>query len=223
MKTNEQIYTEVTDRLVRALEAGTVPWQRPWALAGRPRSLSTRKPYRGVNVLLLGITAAERGYASPFWGTSRQINALGGHIRKGQSKANDAGGTEVLLWKSAVKHEDDAENPGQKVDRKILLARTFYVFNADQCEGLPARFYPQAGAPVEDLADPQAVLDGYLAQPGRDSRPAGHQLPDRRRAVQHRLPRGGAQHRPPEPPEPRGHRAVGRVRQRPLQPRRAGR
>jgi antirestriction protein ArdC len=75
----------------------------------------------------------------------------------------------VLLWKSAVKHEDDAENPGQKVDRKILLARTFYVFNADQCEGLPARFYPQAGAPVEDLADPQAVLDGYLAQPGAPS------------------------------------------------------
>src|SRR6266487_6193878 len=66
------VYADVTNRMIAALEAGTVPWHKPWRPgAGRPRSMSTGQPYRGVNVLLLGLTAGERGYASPWWGTFR--------------------------------------------------------------------------------------------------------------------------------------------------------
>jgi hypothetical protein len=64
------------------------------------------------------------------------------------------------------KRVDDADNPGQKRNQKILLGREFYVFNAEQCEGLPERFYPQEGAaPVDEIPTPQAVLDSYLARP----------------------------------------------------------
>jgi antirestriction protein ArdC len=57
------VYQEVTDRMIRALDQGTVPWRRPWsATAGRPRSISTGRAYQGINTWLLGMTSAERGY-----------------------------------------------------------------------------------------------------------------------------------------------------------------
>jgi antirestriction protein ArdC len=168
-KTNADIYQAVTDRMVAALDAGTVPWTQPWTNAGAPRSLSSRRPYRGVNVLLLGMTAAERGYTSPWWGTAKQINLLGGHIRKGQNRDNGCGGTTVLLWKTASKRVADDDRPGETRNQRILLAREFNVFNAEQTEGLPARFFPKPGAPVDEIADPQGVLDAYLARDGSPS------------------------------------------------------
>jgi len=59
------IYQEVTDRIVTALEAGTVHWVRPWSGggSGMPRSVATGKDYSGVNVLLLWIMQAQEGYA----------------------------------------------------------------------------------------------------------------------------------------------------------------
>ncbi len=41
------------------------------------------------------------------------------------------------------------------------------VFNADQCQDLPERFYSKPGAPVGALAGPEAVLAAYEATPGR--------------------------------------------------------
>jgi hypothetical protein len=65
----EHVYDQITNRIIRALEAGTVPWQKPWgASGGWPRSMSTGKRYQGVNVLMLGMTSEERGYGSPWWG-----------------------------------------------------------------------------------------------------------------------------------------------------------
>ena len=40
------------------------------------------------------------------------------------------------------------------------------VFNTDQCEGLDPKYYPEPGAPVEEIAKPEAVLAAYDASPG---------------------------------------------------------
>ena len=73
---SDTVHRLVTERMIAALQRGTVPWHKPWqAGAGRPRSMSTGQPYRGVNVFLLALTAAEEGYSSPFWGTYRQALA----------------------------------------------------------------------------------------------------------------------------------------------------
>ena len=49
------LYDVVTNRIIAALEAGTVPWRKPWdPTTGFPRSTSTKSPYHGINVLLLG-------------------------------------------------------------------------------------------------------------------------------------------------------------------------
>lgn len=92
-KTPERdLYQLVTDRIVTAIENGVPPWKRPWRSArngaGEPEMMPvnalTGKPYTGVNVLLLWLTADEAGYASNHWLTYRQAQQLGGHVRKGE-------------------------------------------------------------------------------------------------------------------------------------------
>ena len=49
------VYDKITNRIIQALEAGTVPWQRPWGASHSwPRSMATGKRYQGANVLMLG-------------------------------------------------------------------------------------------------------------------------------------------------------------------------
>ena len=74
----DEIYHAVTDRMVQALEQGVVPWRTPWSLAGRPRSMSTGNPYRGVNTWLLALASREHGWRSPWFGTYGQIQERGG-------------------------------------------------------------------------------------------------------------------------------------------------
>jgi antirestriction protein ArdC len=153
---SDTIHRIVTDRMIAALERGTIPWRKPWHTeAGRPRSMSTGQHYRGVNVFLLGLTAAEEGYASPYWGTYRQISDLGGQVRKGERS------TLVIFWKQAEHTEPDPQT-GEPTTRRLPVLRYYRVFNATQAGHLPERFYPAPGQNTE-IAEPQAVLDRYLA------------------------------------------------------------
>jgi antirestriction protein ArdC len=154
---SDTVHRIITERIIAALERGTVPWRKPWqAAAGRPRSMGTGQPYRGVNVFLLGLTAAEEGYASPFWGTYRQISDLGGQIRKGEHS------TLVVFWKQAQAEHRDPQT-GEVTLKQLPILRYYRVFNATQAGHLPERFHPAPGEHSE-IAEPQAVLDGYLAR-----------------------------------------------------------
>jgi antirestriction protein ArdC len=168
----EHVYDTITHRMIAALEAGTVPWQKPWGAAqGRPLRMSNGEPYLGINVLLLGQTSQERGYASQWWGTIPQINALGGHVMAGQNRKEGKGSTTVVWYQDLEVEETDTDTGETKLVT-VPVARAFQVFNADQCEGLPDRFYPQPGS-EEVLTEPQAVLDSYLAHGPRLQHVAG--------------------------------------------------
>jgi len=179
---NHEVYQKITDRVIAALGKGTVPWQKPWTVAGggRPRSMSTRAPYRGINVLLLAVDAMDKGYRSPWWGTYHQIAQLSGMERRegrrgGQFWASPDGsprgvrkgehGSQIVLWKTVPKTEADPDT-GEKTTRQILLARLFTVFNAEQAHGLPETFLTRTGQPVDEIREPQQVLDNYLRHGG---------------------------------------------------------
>src|SRR6266571_4239760 len=178
---NREVYQKITDRMIAALEKGTVPWHKPWSAAGggRSKSMSTREPYRGINVLLLATEAMDRGYGSPWWGTYHQIAQLSGmELREGRRGGRywaspDGGprgvrkgehGCQIVLWKKVPATETDP-GTGEKVTREILLARLFTVFNAEQADGLPGAFL--AGpVPAGEIREPQQVLEGYLRHGG---------------------------------------------------------
>lgn len=159
---NNQVYEIVTQNILDAIDKGVAPWRIPWkksSAGSLPRSMSTRKPYRGVNVILLSLQGLAAGYQSQWWGTYDHIANLGGQVRKGEK------GTLVILWTSGVK-KDKLDKKG-KPERYFML-RYYKVFNAEQADGLPERFYPQveeqvAIDPSEAQAAAQALVDTYLA------------------------------------------------------------
>jgi antirestriction protein ArdC len=120
-------YDVVTDRIVEALEEGTVPWRRPWTVgADGPRNIDGR-PYRGINVWLL----LAQGYGSPHWLTFNQCKAKGGHVRKGEHA------TPVVFWKQSAIVDTDAET-GERQEKTVPILRYYNVFNVEQCDGIAA-------------------------------------------------------------------------------------
>lgn len=132
------IYAEITDKIITALDDGVIPWARPWDAAqyGVFRNALTNRPYRGLNTILLNLVAMLQGFVDPRWLTFRNAEKLGGSIRKGEK------GVHVIFWKFLpLRAESDPpdfdpepeENRQQKV---IPFARAYTVFNVEQCEGL---------------------------------------------------------------------------------------
>lgn len=139
------IYQTVTDRLVTALEAGTVPWLRPWKTANRgsalePYNASSGRPYNGVNLLILGCAP----YQSLGWMTFNQARALGGCVRKGER------GTTVVFWKFDRVRDDET---GEVKTRPF--ARAYTVFNVEQIDGLPETL----AAPLPPVAPEGGVIE----------------------------------------------------------------
>jgi antirestriction protein ArdC len=129
----KDIYTEVTNRIISALEAGTPPWICPWRYGtALPSNLATGKPYRGINVLMLSIEADTRNYSDSRWVTLRQANELGAKVRKGEH------GTSIVFFK--MKEVGDEVETDAEPRRVVPLLRSYTVFNASQLEFLPEKF-----------------------------------------------------------------------------------
>jgi antirestriction protein ArdC len=166
------LYQAVTDRIVAALEAGTKPWRKPWNAAGLAGGLQLRSngaEYRGINQLLLTLTAMQAGYTSPYWLTFKQAIELGGGVRKGEKSS------EIVFYKKLTVTDRDAPE-GEAGEKQIPLLRSYRVFNAEQCDGLPARFYPKP-APVVAGEEKQRdeAAEAALRSSGADIREGGAQ------------------------------------------------
>lgn len=126
------LYSGIADRLIAAMEAGSLPWRRPWRGGGALLPLrSTGEPYRGINTLMLWIVAEDRGYSAPHWFTYRQAQALGAQVRRAEK------GSKVLKYGTVEKTDSGA--PRAEPER-ISFARVYTVFNACQIDGLPEAY-----------------------------------------------------------------------------------
>lgn len=153
------VYSIITERIIERLEAGCVPWHKPWRSIGAPRNLVSKKLYRGINVWLLTV----HGYTSPYWAAMRQINALGGSIRKGEKA------TPVVLWRiyvngvevKAGEPEPEAQEAEGQGKRRFVL-RYFSVFNTEQCD-LPASVTDKLTLPEQRQIEPIEACEKTLA------------------------------------------------------------
>ena len=129
------IYEKVTNQIIAAIEAGAGNFRMPWhAAAGEsllPVNAASKRGYRGMNVLALWAAARAKGYASNVWATYKQWQELDAQVREGEKA------TLVVLWKFPERdegEEEPAEANGRKKGRGVL-ARGYFVFNAEQVEG----------------------------------------------------------------------------------------
>ncbi len=134
------VYEIITNQILAELEKGEVPWRKPWHSLP-PANLITKKPYRGINVFLLGFA----GYGSQFWLTFNQAKQLGGNIRKGQH------GTKIIFWKCKTRETESAD--GEIEERKSAFLRYYTVFNLEQTEGLSALLTLPPAFPIESAEE----------------------------------------------------------------------
>ena len=146
MKVNEI----VTQKILEELGKGSVPWHKPWLMAGHNKNLISKKPYRGINIFLLGY-----GHQSPWWVTFKQAQGLGGTVKKGEH------GTMVVYFKMQ-EYVDENASDGIK---RIPLLRYYNVFNVEQCEGLEDKIPPTMSRVVNRIEECEKVVEGYYGKP----------------------------------------------------------
>jgi antirestriction protein ArdC len=142
---SRDIYQSITDRFVEQLKNGTVPWQQPWT--NRVQNIISRKPYRGINAFMLGMSDR----TSPFWLTFKQALDLGGHVKKGEKSL-------AVIYYKILEKRDSAGNVKIREDGRpdrTPFVRWANVFNLDQTEGIEAptlSAIPSVGQPLEKAA-----------------------------------------------------------------------
>src|SRR6185503_8683323 len=97
-------YEQVTATIVAMLETGEADpaaWSRPWSVLGLVHHSADRRPYRGINTLLLAAAQLQRGYELPVWATYRQWQAHDAQVQRGERA------TTVILWKLSGAKEAD--------------------------------------------------------------------------------------------------------------------
>ena len=176
MKLNK-VHTIITEKIIAALEAGVVPWRKPWAGgAASPQNLVSKRHYSGINVLLLSLTAAEKGFTSPYWVTKKQIEAAGGACKPGQEPYDRETGTGsnhnaalVSFWGTFGKKKNAAPDVETDRDTGPRFFKYFLVWNIEQTTGLEALLpAPVTTTPVAPDVAAEAIVAGYPNGPTMD-------------------------------------------------------
>lgn len=118
------LHQQITDIIIKQLEAGTVPWQKPWIghdqpILGIPKNFVTENRYRGINILLLWGSAMNKGFTTQEWATFKQWSQKNERIKKGE-KGN------MIVYYDTIEKEVDGEI------QKLPFIKTSVVFNRCQ-------------------------------------------------------------------------------------------
>ena len=143
------LYQQITDRIIAQLEAGTVPWHKPWKGSNGAISRSTGKPYSVLNQLLL-----------PYDGeyvTFKQAAEEGHPVKKGEKAS-------AVFFFKFIETED--KDTGEK--KTVPLLKYYSVFHINQCPGMKPRFAVSESQQSDLQPDKKAeiMLDGYISRSG---------------------------------------------------------
>jgi len=166
------VYETITNKIIEAIERGAetyeMPWNRKSGSGFLPINASNGKPYRGVNVIALWAAQQSMGYQSNEWATFKQWKEKGAAVRKGEKS------TTIVFWKFL-----DPDGPDERPDGEIradgegrvMMARAYPVFCADQVEGYTPKAAPPA---VENTAERVDHAEQFFKRLGADLRHGGN-------------------------------------------------
>lgn len=149
---------EVTDTIIRQLEAGTIPWRQPWKggfdrLPALPQNFTTNRKYRGVNIILLWCAAIQNKYGSAEWASFKQWQEKKEVIRKGEKGS-------MIVYYDTIEKEQDGEI------KKIPFIKTSVVFNRCQLASYApptVEEHPETVSLVERIEKVDAFLSNTQA------------------------------------------------------------
>lgn len=140
------IYNIVTDRIIKKLEEGILPWLKPWGgVNGKAFNRVSKKPYSFLNQMLL----SKPGEHATF----NQWQSLGGKIKKGAK-------SEIVTFYKACTFEEVDKN-GEKIEKTVPLLRYIPVFHISQVEGVEPLDIEKVNDndPIEEAEN---ILNGYI-------------------------------------------------------------
>lgn len=154
------IYAEITNKFIDALEKGTRPWQKPWTSIGGPRNAVTDRPYSGINKLVCMLEAASQD-GDPRFCTFKQAKDAGWSVKKGAKAIH------LVKWVELEKKpkfdnkekEEEITDTELSTERKVLIPVGFSVFHASQIAGIPPLEKTQVADHSEDIKRTQALAD----------------------------------------------------------------
>ena len=137
MPSQTEIRQQITQQIINSLKQGTVPWKRPWSAdknCGRPTNAVTKKPYNGINILLLALHNQAYGSDGRYFAKYRQWKSIGGQVMARPSGVpKGEWGAKVVLYKPISKTKTNGK--GEEFEDQFCIMRQFTVFNIDQVEG----------------------------------------------------------------------------------------
>jgi antirestriction protein ArdC len=167
MLNQNELRLQVTNDIVAALEAGTPPWRKPWAMsvnAGSPINAASKRRYSGINPLLLEMTSQRMGFRSRHWATYRQWQQLGCQVKRRPSDV-PAGrwGTTIVFYAQGKATAVNKE--GHEEERVFPILRSYSVFNADQVDGAERFQVEEVQAEPVDFIDYSPADEAIAAVP----------------------------------------------------------
>ena len=157
------VHQEITNRIIDALETAG-EFQLPWirnkgGSFARPVNVASKKPYNGVNIISLWVSAQASDYPSNLWGTYRQWQEKGCQVRKGEKSS-------LVVFYKTIDFEQQNEETGEVENGERLFARASRVFNAAQVEGFEL---VEQELPEEPAFDPIVRAEGFVVNGGEKS------------------------------------------------------
>lgn len=157
------VYQIVTDRIISELEAGQIPWEKPWVNTSGTnvaRSHNDGRVYSLLNQMILGIPGE--------YVTFEQAKKQGGHVKKG-SKSRP-----VVFWRMFYKDRKDKQGnvimgeDGKPMKESIPVLKYFSVFHLEDTEGIEPKYVFSKGMVADNhpIEDAQAAVDDYLSRSG---------------------------------------------------------
>ena len=154
-------YQELANKFADLIEKNEAPWQKTWSGKGfLPYNIKSQKEYNGMNLLNLMMAAEAKGYEDNRWLTFLQAGELGAKVRPGEKGMHIM----FLQTKENVKEIDEITGEEKVVTVKLEKPRAMWsvVFNAEQCEGLPA--YKEKLITFDPIEKAQEILDNSGAK-----------------------------------------------------------
>lgn len=157
---SNKAYSKVTQQLIDLLEAGVVPWQKPWnGVDHAPQNPYTPTVYSGINVWTLWGTMLKQGWRDPRFAGFKQIKNAGGAVKKGER------GSVVVYYFTVFDYENTNDDGLPQV--KYRVPKYSHVFNiAAQTEGIELE--PLGGDlnEFEPIERAEQILNSYIRSSG---------------------------------------------------------
>lgn len=157
----------VTSEILKRLESGVIPWFKPWKCGDGPVNYVTRRPYSGINAMLLD-------YGEYL--TFNQVKQLGKSIRQGArchlvvyySTYEVKGKDSTSKGKTGKDKKDDKDTAKEDDEEKVVkrsVLKYYRVVNAEDVIGLESKRKPPEKV-IFEIDNCEQVVNDYLTREG---------------------------------------------------------